>query len=407
MCLPVDEPVLLLMYCNTSHDWPTYRAKYTPDVLRSLGNQDSGQTLYVDTRWVVLYGSEEEKVPVARVQDCLRTLNLVYSGQNDSDLSKVPVNAPTPWAAVLGNPRMQFLPLDASTLKVEYRAVNAALDSNSPVLDAATQGGRVPGVLNIYIGSSGKGSILGQAEIGSNIVYAMYATIGGYQVPGTLPSYDQGKTVVHEVGHALGLVHTFSDSVCDHASPYTDVPEQIRPNFDTALSESTPGVWVQTGDNRYKDRQNGTALSCLHIQAQPNTAPNEMGVNFMDYGDDRVSLMFSANQVNMMRDYLQSAENTTLTLKAATDTSMSAGGTGAAATAVVTSPVSLGAATSTDDGLSTTAIVLIAVFGGLAVLLLIWFVVHRMRRPQLPATVKRAEAYHVEPSSRMSLQDLI
>jgi len=378
------------MYCNTVHDWKTYRSKYSHEALFKLNEKaDAGETLYIDTRWVVLYSTNEEKIPEARVQDCLRMLNAVYSGKNADDLAKVPQDLPTPWAAVLGNPNIQFLPLDPSALKVEYRKISGHLDGSSPVSDGAAQGDRVNGVLNIYIGSTGPSSILGQAEISSNIVYALYSTVGGATVPGTLERYDLGKTVVHEVGHALGLVHTFSDSVCDNASPYTDVPEQIAPNFDTVLTETAPGQWAPTGDNRYKDRLNGTMLSCLHIQPDLDLAPNEMGVNFMDYGDDHVSLMFTHDQVNIMRDYLQSADNTTLTLKSASDVSLSAGSSGtssAATVATVTVVVD-------DGGLSTTAIVLIAVFSGLAVLLLLFLVYYYGYPRSHRAATKASQAY--------------
>ena len=46
-------------------------------------------------------------------------------------------------------------------------------------------------------------------------------------------------------------------------------------------------------------------------------APNDMAVNFMDYGTDEVSLMFSKSQVAIMRNYLQSSDNDTITLRTA------------------------------------------------------------------------------------------
>ncbi len=391
-------------YCTTAPpDWQAFRAKYNREFWRAYEGKDSGETLYIDTRWVVLYSSEDQKVPLERIQDCLRALNSVYSGQNTEDLAKVPNTQRNPWRPVIGTPNIQFLPLDPSTLTVEYKHISGPLSGSNPVADAASKGGRNDGVLNIYISSTGGGSILGQAEIKSNIVYALYSTIGGFTVPGELAEYNMGKTVAHEVGHALGLVHTFSDSKCDGFSPFLDVPEQINPNFDTQVFETSPGVWDQKDDNRYKDRENGSSLSCLSIQSDPNTAPNEMGINIMDYGVDPVSLMFTVNQADMMREYLQSSENTTLALKSATDVSGSSGTTTTTTTGATSSDT-----TTTDSGLSTTAIVLISVFGGLAALLLI-YLAYRHGGWNNRATVKMSTSYfqpvniaNLQPAQRVS-----
>lgn len=378
-----------MAYCNTrSPDWGTFRAKFNKEFFEKAEAADSGETLYIDTRWVVLYANEEQKIPADRVQNCLKMLNLIFGGQNTEELAKVPNTTRNPWQPRVGNPNIQFLPLDESTLNVEYQSISGTLSGSVPVDDAANQGGRVNGVLNIYIGSSGHGSILGQAELGSNIVYALYSAVGGYDIKGTLPGYDLGKTVAHEVGHALDLVHTFTDTACDGYSPYLDVPESVRPNFTTELFEVSPGVWDQKDDNRYKDRANGTQLSCLHVEPDPNTAPNDMGINIMDYGDDVVSIIFSQNQALMMRNYLQSDDNSTIELKSADAISLSAGGTsepaaggddgeGGSGSAVVGGETS--GDNDTSSGLSTAVIIVIAVFAALALILFLWFMVRYMR----------------------------
>jgi len=296
-------------------DWQAYRRKYTPEYWANQKATTTDKTLYIEVRWVVLYDKPEEKIDLARVQDCHRMLNLVYSGQNVEDLQKVPNTVHAPFQAVIGNPKIQFLPLDAALLSVEYTKSVGPLDRINPVQDAAVRGGRKEGVLNIYIGNAGGGFTLGQADISGNIVYGLYTTIGGYLVPGTLAGYTQGKTIAHEVGHALGLHHTFQDNLCDNFSVYTDVPEQIKPNFHTELVETAPGVWDMRGDNRSQDREFNTNFSCLHIQPHPESAPNEMGINLMDYDRDEVSLMFTQNQAETMRARLLATDNQTLILK--------------------------------------------------------------------------------------------
>ena len=387
------------MYCNTAiPDWKAFRAKYTPEFWRAFEAKDSGETLYVDTRWVSLYSTEDEKVPLARVRDCLKMLNLVYNGQNSDELDMVPDSERNPFKRVVGNPKIQFLPLDADTLTVEYKRISGALSGSDPVSDAAAKGGVVDGVLNIYMGNSGSGSILGQAELSSNIVYALYSSVGGYDVPGTLPGYTQGKTVVHEVGHALGLNHTFADNLCDNASVYTDLPEQVRPNFTTELYETSPGVWEMKGDNRSKDRIYDTNLSCLHILSDPDSAPNEAGINFMDYGLDSVSIMFSQNQATMMRARLLDENNTTLLLKSADAVSISGNGVAEVASVTVT------VVPTSDGGLSTGAIVGIVIGSIVAVVLIGWLVwMNTKGKFTTKGNIKAAAAYESVFQNRINL----
>lgn len=304
------------MYCSTATpDWKSYRLTHTPEYWNNLRANRNDDILYIDVRWVVLYSKAEEKIAVERVRDCHKMLNTIYGGRNADELAKVPNTERCPFKSLIGNPQIQFLPLDERQVKVTYKKTEATLDRSNPVKDAADRAGVVDGSLNIYVGNSGGGLTLGQATIGGNVVYGLYSTIGGYSIPGTLSGYSQGKTIAHEVAHALGLHHTFQDNLCDHFPVYTDVPEQIKPNFGVELVEISPGVWDQKGDNRSRDRELQTNTSCLHIQSDPQAAPNEMGVNLMDYNRDEVSLMFTQNQVDEMRARLLSADNNTLVLR--------------------------------------------------------------------------------------------
>lgn len=372
-----------MVYCHTSHDWKAIIAARQAKAARGVEFRDSGDTLYVDTRYVVLYTNSNEKIPAARVQNCHKMLNTIFGGKNSAELAKVPNTKYCPFQPLVGNANIQFLPLDETTLNVEYKPLSQVLNGSTPVEDAANKGGRVNGVLNIYIGSSGHGSILGQAQLGNNIVYALYSAVGGYENHGTLNGYHLGKTVAHEVGHALSLTHTFSDNACDGFKPFEDVPESIRPNFTTELIEISPGVWDQVGDNRYKDRRDGTQLSCLHVEPDPANAPNDMGINIMEYGDDNVSIMFSKAQVAQMREYLQSGENSSLELMNADSVSVSAGaGEETAATDTTTN----------EEGDNTVLIVVLSVVGGLILLVIIIVAVRYSRKRR--GSTKRAQAYN-------------
>ena len=72
--------------------------------------------------------------------------------------------------------------------------------------------------LNVYVNSAGGYlgySTLPQEDAGNvyDGVVVLYEVVGGRNVPDA-EQYDQGRTLVHEVGHYLGLLHTFEGYAC-------------------------------------------------------------------------------------------------------------------------------------------------------------------------------------------------
>ena len=124
-----------------------------------------------------------------------------------------------------------------------------------------------------------------------------------------------------------------------------------------------------------------------------------------DYGDDPVSIMLTPSQVTMMREWLTSAENTSLKLKAATDESYSATirggdakGDGSAATAETV------VVEDSDDGSTSTAatVAFWVIFGVIMFLLLVvllwwWW---RSERVVKPGTVYVGRTSKGEPIVR-------
>lgn len=105
-------------------------------------------------------------------------------------------------------------------------------------------------------------------------IVARYNTIG---TTGTLMGTQVlGKTVTHEAGHWLGLLHTWgTDDACGDAGDYvSDTPDQGDMNFGCPTFPK---------------------ISC-------NNGPDgDMFMNYMDYTDDACSYMFSKGQANNIR----------------------------------------------------------------------------------------------------------
>jgi hypothetical protein len=94
-------------------------------------------------------------------------------------------------------------------------------------------------------------------------VVVHYASLPG----GALSAYDLGRTAVHEIGHYLGLFHTFENG-CDAPGDFVD---------DTPF-EASPAFGCPVGRNSCPD----PPLDPIH--------------NYMDYGDDPCITEFTAGQ---------------------------------------------------------------------------------------------------------------
>ena len=106
---------------------------------------------------------------------------------------------------------------------------------------------------------------------------------------------NQGKTAVHEIGHYLGLRHTWGDS-----TPLLGGPDGCT--LDDGIAD-TPNTQDQAG---YVCDLNKNTCSGDTFGATGQDLP-DMVENYMDYSPDACLNMFTNGQINVMRNVLEIA----------------------------------------------------------------------------------------------------
>jgi len=185
----------------------------------------------------ILYSNAAENLSDARIAEQIDVLNADYSGTN-TDVTNIPANG--------------------------------GIDATSP-----------SNYLNIWIvgkvvSSDGR-TILGYATFPESaglwndgvVIPAPY-----FGKTGAAANFNLGRTATHEVGHYLNLRHIWGDAKCGD-DLVADTPTQTSENYDTP---TYPLYNRCSGKNR-----------------------SVMFMNYMDYVDDKVMHMFTANQKQRMQ----------------------------------------------------------------------------------------------------------
>ena len=126
------------------------------------------------------------------------------------------------------------------------------------------------------------------------IDYKAFGTIGDL-----LPDHNSGKTATHEVGHWLGLFHTWGDDngACNMDDNVSDTPVQASENYGCPVFPR---------------------VSC-------NNGPNgDMFMNYMDYVDDDCSNMFTLGQKAAVDFYFTTERSAILSSQACIPTTVNA-----------------------------------------------------------------------------------
>jgi hypothetical protein len=236
----------------------------------------------------------------ARINDQIDVLNQCYSQMNDQSA------IPTVFRNVAANPNFRFLlactdPNGLGTNGIlRKQTTETNFFSSTQNAQKSSTGGddawATERYLNIWVvpnnlfqsttsdplgGYAFQPAIISQSpELDGAVVRA-----GNVGLNTGIANRSEGRTVVHEVGHWLNLLHTFNENgLCINADGCDDTPVQANSTLSVACPITFP-------------------LLANDCSGTPNGV---MYDNFMDYTDDRCGRrMFSQNQVTRMRAVFQ------------------------------------------------------------------------------------------------------
>ena len=243
----------------------------------------------------VIHDMGNENISDASIQGALDVLNANINGQASNFLNKTP----DVFAAVRGDAKIEFRlakidPLGNPTTGINR--VRSTLTSQPEPRDA---------VKSLSYWSSYKyfniwtvKQFAPQDDGNTLLGYAQFPWSGSMSTDGVVLLASQmvsGGTLTHEVGHWLGLRHTWGDATCGDDG-VKDTPPARDPNFGVNLSQfpyhvgiaPPPGI---TG-----------AWGCI---ADSLNWAGEMFVNYMDYSNDADVTMFTKDQNKIMNVTLE------------------------------------------------------------------------------------------------------
>lgn len=257
---------------------------------------DTRSTVTIPVVVHVVWHTNSQNISDEQIKSQIEVLNEDFNMQNADT-----ANTPDPFKPVAGNCMIQFClaaydPDGDSTSGITRTYTTHTSFDTGDSLHFTELGGEdawpSKDYLNVWTANLsdnvlGYGTLPGTAAPGQDGIVVLYKAFGRVGVLD--PHYNLGRTATHEVGHWLGMKHTWGDDsgACSGSDGMADTPNQ--------------GDWT---------------FNCPTFPVLDNCSPVYPGImfmNFMDYTDDACMNLFTKDQAAYMNGELTQERASLLT----------------------------------------------------------------------------------------------
>ena len=237
------------MNCQVSktYDWSSIKQQVTNSLYIEQAKDHPDRKFYIDIQFNILYNKPCQKLSRQHVEENLKVLNQHFNQQANIYFTS-------------------SQPVKYSKIKQAFKAESV---TNSIIRKYKTYTNKI----NVFVGplQSQDKHILGISHgIPSHVLFVNWKVFGGPLVSEDLkPNFNQGKTLVHEIGHALSLQH----------------PRETL--FD-----------IKEHNDLFDQKQINSRQFDIDHQH-----------NIMNYDEDKKLLHFTEQQILQMRGYLMSKDH--------------------------------------------------------------------------------------------------
>lgn len=263
-----------------SHSFNNFVAERTNNIKNSKRDIINNEVISIPVVVHVLYNNGDQNISDAQVLSQIVSLNSDFRRQNADT-----INTPAPFKSVAADTRIQFClakvdPDGRPTTGIIHKYTSVGQFTADDAMKFSAKGGDnawdASRYLNIWVcnlfgRTLGYGVLPGSPANKDGIViqYHVFGTIGNLTSP-----FNKGRTATHELGHWLGLKHTWGDSDCG----------------DDGIADTPP-----------QEGSNSGCPSFPHLSSCSINPDGDMFMNYMDFTNDACMNMFTKGQAAEMR----------------------------------------------------------------------------------------------------------